>query len=280
MTEHHLSTLVRDHVTVEEPPFPSPHDVITRGRRRVRLRRNLRLGIVGLTMVVALGAAVALRTPADTSQSDPSIDPLTQQALENYNAQRMPTLMDREAREVFSRSVADLGPADFEAADYAGRNLAPQSYDRASAMSIHYGLGAFRILSVTLSHARSEAEGDAQQHCDNGLADGIYLECTVESRPQGTVITKLTAVHQLTRSSGVIVPADQIAGADPNTLWFKRTVKVVKSDTFQTYVDETVQAPTQDAAEANFTVPVEDLEDLSLNPLLVIPEPPPPPASG
>jgi hypothetical protein len=55
---------------------------------------------------------------------------------------------------------------------------------------------------------------------------------------------------------------------------------VVKSTTFQTYVDETVQAPTKDAAEATFTVPVEDLEDLSLNPLLVIPEPPPPPASG
>ena len=39
MTDHDLSTLVREHVSSDEPPFAGPAGVIARGRRTVRSRR-------------------------------------------------------------------------------------------------------------------------------------------------------------------------------------------------------------------------------------------------
>ena len=61
---------------------------------------------------------------------------------------------------------------------------------------------------------------------------------------------------------------------NPERLYFFRTVKVIKSETLVTYVQELQQAPSLEAAEAGWVVPVADLVELGSDPRLVIPEPP------
>ena len=78
----------------------------------------------------------------------------------------------------------------------------------------------------------------------------------------------------------VVVPRDKLARADPDTLTFSRSVKIVKSDTFVTSVSEHVEAPTLEAARAALEVPVETMVSLAADPRLVIPEPAEDPVSG
>ena len=49
MTRHELSTLLRDHVSHDEPPAPLPTRAIADGRRRIRRRR---LTVAGGTLAV------------------------------------------------------------------------------------------------------------------------------------------------------------------------------------------------------------------------------------
>jgi hypothetical protein len=277
MTKHELSMLVRDHVSSDEPPFAGPDDVIARGRRRVRGRRFATGGVAALVAAVAAGG-VLLTGPGDRSDGhEVTIDPATQQALEDYDARAMPELLDREARAVFSRHVDGLGPSEFEATDGNFESVPPEHYDKASGMSVAFGGDSEHQLRVDLGHARSEAEGDAQEYCADGLAEGYYLECSVDVVDDAVLISKLWALRPFDeRDDGSMraLNTEQLAHTDPARLWFERDVKVIKSETFVTYTTERVKAPNQQVAEGLFQVPLADLAELATDPQLVIPHPP------
>jgi hypothetical protein len=276
MTQHELSQLVRDHVASDEPPFRDPDDVIAHGRRRVRGRRMATGGVAALVAAVAMGGAlmaVSGDEPGDTT----TIDPAIQEALDDYDPWAMPELLDQEAREVFSRSVDDLGPSEFEATDSQAVSIPSEHYDKASGMSVSYGGDSDHELRVSLSHSRSEAEGDAQRYCADGLAEGVYLQCTVERHGEDTAISMLWALRpyqDLQDGTMMVTRKDQLDSIDPDRLWFEHSVKVIKSETFVTYTSERVHASTREAAEGLFQVPVADLVELGLDPTLVIPHPP------
>lgn len=283
MTEHDLTTLVPDHVSSDEPPFTlTPDDAIGRGRRAARTRRLLAGGAT--LAVLAVGGAVVgpqvlgSDTPRDRSTA---IDPATAAFLADYDASQMPRILEDESRAVLERSVDDLGPATFKAGDNQGRALPEKWWDRASGMSVSYGGGTDHRFSVNLAHARGEAEGNAQEYCRSGLSDGYYLECTVDAPGDGSVvITKLWALRPYMGNGFIAVTSDELATIDADALWFERTVKVVKSETFVTYVSETLKAPSLAAAEAAFEVPAADLAELGTDPQVVMPAPEPDPVSG
>ena len=277
MTKHELSMIVRDHVASDEPPFAGPRDVIARGRRRVRGRRLATGGVAALVAVVAVGGALVVGVGDEPGGPVTSVDPATQQALEDYDARAMPELLDREARAVFSRSVDALGPSEFDAVDGNTESIPPEHYDKASGMSVSFGGDSEHQLRVDLSHAKSEAEGDAQEYCDSGLEEGYYLSCSVDVVDDAVIISKLWALRPFDGwgdGSMTALTTRQLANTDPDRLWFERDVKVIKSETFVTYVTERVKAPTQQAAEGLFQVPVSDLAELGTDPRLVIPHPP------
>jgi len=283
MTEHDLTTLVQDHVRSDEPPFTLTPDVaIRRGRRTTRTRR---LVAGGATLaVLAVGGAVAAPQLLGSDAPDrevTAIDPATAAFLESYDASQMPRVLEEESRTVLERSVQDLGPVTFHAGDEQGAALPEKWWDRASGMSVTYGDNTGHRFSVDLAHARSEAEGGAEYYCESGLADGSYLECTVDVRDDGSVV--ITNVWALRPSMGggfMVVYSDELATVDPDRLWFERRVKVIKSETFVTYVAETLKEPTLEAALAAFEVPAADLVELATDPQVVIPAPEPDPVSG
>jgi hypothetical protein len=279
MTHDDLATLVRADVTATEPTHGLDRMVPVRlGRRRLRTRR-LVSGAAAAAMV-AVGAAVAVPLVHDDDAAGPQrgIDPASQKALDDYDAQQMPQLIDDHVRSVLERSVPDLGSDTFRAGDGQFASLSPRDYDKASGMSVSYD-STGHTWSVSLEHARSEAEGDPQEVCPGGLASGYDLECTVETASDGdVVISRVDAIKPLGHDeygpTWMSVPRDKLDSVDPDKLWFERSVKVIKSETLVTYSAERVHAPTLAAAKATFQVPLADLVEIGTDPVLVIPAPP------
>ena len=114
------------------------------------------------------------------------LDP-AEQSLAEYDAQVMPQTLEQHSRAVLERSVPDLGPVTFLAGDGQGDALSPELYDKASGMSVRFGTDD-HYYSVSLDHAKSEAEGSAKKYCESGLAEGYYLECTVAKDADGNVV--------------------------------------------------------------------------------------------
>ena len=282
MTEHDLATLVRDHVSSDEPAFHhGSADVLARGRTVVRRRR----GLAG-TACVALLAAAAVAVPQLRSGEpgdDRVVDPAITRALDSYDPLQMPRIMDDHARPVLGASVPDLGPAEFVAFDSQSQELPERHWKMASGLVTRYGADSEHRLSITLSHSRSEAEGDPDAYCAEGLDAGYYLECTVDRTTGGDVaITTLGAMRPMRDSSGLqawqndfmAVTGDEIGTLDPDRLWFSSDVKVIKSESFVTFTSEVVRAPDLATARERLVVPTADLATIGRDPALVMPTPP------
>lgn len=275
-----LGSLLRDHADRTEPPLPpDPAPALSLGRRRLRRRR----GIAACVSVAVVGVAGGLAVPlvaghGDHGGTDHGIDPATARALADYDAGQMPRILEDHVSSVLRRSVDDLPPADFHAGDGQGARLDPEDYDKASGMSVTYEIPGQHRWSVSLSHSRSEAEGDARQTCADDVRAGYYVSCEVSRTTAGdVVITRLGALRLLApgRAAGwMTVPTGRLDDVDPDTLWFDREVKVVHSETFLTYATEYVKAPDRETAERRLEVPVSDLVEIGTDPELVIPAPP------
>jgi hypothetical protein len=275
MTEHDLSTLVRDHVSSDEPPFAGPEGVIARGRRTVRTRR-ITAGVgVAAVLAVAGGLVVPRISGSDDGGDSTAIDPAIQRALDHYDAKAMPRILEDAAREALSPSVPDLGPVKFVAFSDDGLELDAGDYDRAGGMDVRFG-GAQHSWSVELLHAGGEVDApDKEAQCAADLRAGYYLACDVMALPDGDVaVTRVTALYKAGPEWGWgALTSDEIALVPSDILWFERETEVMKSDTFLTRVNERVKAPSLAAAEDAFAVPVADQIALGSDPQLVIPVP-------
>lgn len=274
MTREDLATLLRDHVGHDEPAAMLPGPALAAGRRRLRLHRAVAAG-AGLAAVVAAAALAGPLLTSPGAEGGSALDPASTRALADYDAHRMPVLMDEHVRAVLERSVPDLGPSTFHARDDQGQDLPERHWDKASSLSVAYG-GRDHIWSVSISHARSEAEGNPEAYCADGLESGYYLECTVDRSDNGdVVISRVSALKpfRLQEDGWMAVTADQLERIDLDRLWFERTVKVIRSETLLTYATEYVKAVDRDP-EGELVVPPEDLAAVGTDPELVMPPPP------
>lgn len=274
MTHDDLATLLHDHVSHDEPPAPTPARAITGGRRRLRVRR-VTVGATGVAALTLVGAVAVPSLSADSAGEESAMDPASAAALADYDVRRMPALMDEHVRGVLERSVPDLGASTFTAYDSQHRALPERYWDRASSLAVDYGDDR-HSWNVDISHARGEAEGDPERYCREGLADGVYLECTVDRTADGeVVISSLWAIRPARGGSSMVVEADELDTVRLDRLAFERRVKVIKSETLITYASETVRATDRDPATAPFATSYDDLAEIGTDPELVMPVPPP-----
>ncbi|QWF20260.1 hypothetical protein KM427_14800 [Nocardioides sp. LMS-CY] len=276
MTQHELSTLLREHVARDEPPAPLPGPTLQAGRRRLRTRRVTEWAAALAVLAVAGASLVTWTQLDDGGRAATAMDPASAQALEDYDALRMPALMDEQVRGVLERTAPELGESRFAAYDDQRRDLPERYWSKASALEVSYGPDEHRY-SVSISHARSEAEGDPEAYCRDGLDGGYYLECTVSRTDDGdVVISMLEATRPMWGGrSHMVVQRKDLDTVDVDRLWFSRTVKVIKSETLLTYVTERVKATDPDPGSVPFTTPYADLAAIGTDPLLVMPVPPP-----
>jgi hypothetical protein len=271
MTEHDLSTLVRDHVSSDEPPFAGPDGVIARGRRTVRTRR-LAAG-VGVAAVLAVAGTVMMPRLGDSGADGApnGIDAAVQKALDSYDAEAMPAIIEDSARDVLSRSVSDLGPADFYAGGNDDSQLEPGDYDQAVGMSVSFGGQSDHRWSVEAFHTGENDASDHQESCDEDLRLGSYLECTVRVRDDGAIVINRVTALQETHPGWIVVTRSDLTTVDPDLLWFEHESEVLKGETYVGRVREVVRAPSLAAAEAELLTPWGDLDELAADPQLVIP---------
>jgi len=278
MTDHDLAELLRDHVSHDEPPTLLAMPALASGRRRVRNRRLVTGG--ASLAVLALAAAVVVPRLGGSDGPDSAMDPASAAALAAYDAHAMPELMDDHVRAVLERSVADLGPSTFGAMDSQAQDLPEEYWDKASSLAVSFGSDTHSY-DVSISHARSEAEGDPERYCQDGLTEGYYLDCSVERTADGDVIiSKLWAIKPQTllgNDTGFskVVRRDRLDDVPLDQLSFERSIKVIKSETLVTYVSERVAATDRDPATAAFSTPPADLVEIGTDPELVMPVPPP-----
>lgn len=283
MTEHDLASMVRDHVADEPPYHQSTAEVLAGGRRKVR-RTRVAVATTGIA-ALAVGAALSLpQVLRDQTGPERFIDPAIAASIEAYDVTTMPRTMDEHARSILATSVPDLGPADFVAFDDQRQKLPKHYWEMASGLVTRYGVDSPHRVTITVGHSRGEAEGNPERYCAEGLEAGYDLECVVDRTETGdVVITKLGAMRPMPGASGLqawsddfmAVTADELGTFRPERLWFSREVKVVKSETFVTYVSEVVQAPDLATARELLVVPTDDLATIGLDPALVMPSPPP-----
>ena len=278
MTDHDLAELLRDHVSHDEPPTPLALPALASGRRRLRNRRLVTGG--ASLAVLALAAAVVVPRLGGSDGPDSAMDPASAAALAAYDAHAMPELMDDHVRAVLERSVADLGPSTFGAMDSQAQDLPEEYWDKASSLAVSFGSDAHSY-DVSISHSKGEAEGDPERYCQDGLAEGYYLDCSVERTAAGdVVISKLWAIKPQTllgNDTGFskVVRRDRLDDVPLDQLSFERSIKVIKSETLITYVSERVAATDRDPATAAFSTPPADLVEIGTDPELVMPVPPP-----
>ena len=260
--------------------------------RRTLVRRRARRGFAGVLVAAAAVAALPLMPwHGSDSHGGSGMDPATAAALEHYDAQKMPQLIDQHARTALGASLDGLGDGVFRATDDQEVKLPAKYYDKASSMSVSYGAqGDPRQVVVSLRHSRSEAEGDVREMCRNELAAGYDFACTVSTNSNGdTITTSVMAVRKLDqfpRSGWGAVTREElrtgvpVAGdpsdrpIDPSEVYFMRNVESVHSTTFLTSAQEIVRAPSFEAAQQAFAVPVGALQNLVTDPVLVMPKPP------
>jgi len=294
MTDHDLATMLRDHVQQQEPPFLlSPETSMALGRRTL-VRRRARRGFAGVLVAAAAVAAIPLLPWGGShghSDDRRGIDPATARALENYDALKMPQLLEQHVAATLGDSLDGLGTAAFRASDDQGASLPPKYYDKASGMDVSYGGDGDRQVRVSLLHSASEAEGDARKTCANEVAEGYSFSCTVTIGADGDPITtRVMAMRKLddqfpqggwgalTRDelrTGIPAKGDPSQGPiDPAEVYFMRSVESVHSDTFLTSASERVRAPDLTTAESLWRVPTSAMDTIVTDPELVIPKPP------
>ena len=272
MSQHDLATLLRADVTVTEPSGGlDPMVPVQLGRRRLRARRIVS-GLAAAALVTAAGAApmVLLRHDDTTTATEPA----------PYDAEQMPRIMDEHVRQVLDRSVPDLGPVTFSATSDvpSAKPLEPGTYDQANLMRVTYGPVTHRY-DVVVLHAGSEAEGPVDQICTNEVANHLAYSCDVSRIDGLVVVTVLRAYQPMSpdplndRLGHTLVRTNEVDQVPVDRRWFQRTVKVIKSDTLLTYVNESVRAPSVEEARSEFRVPEEDLVEIGVDPALAIPVP-------
>jgi hypothetical protein len=294
-TEHDhdggLATILRAHVEEHEPPFALSADTSIALGRRTLLRRRARRGLTGVLVAAAAVAAVPLMPWGGGRGGEDlrGLDPATAYALEHYDAQQMPRILEEHTRAALGVGLDGLGRGGFSAGDSQGNPLPAKYYDKASSMTLSYGADGDRRVRVELLHSGSEAEGDARKNCENDLAQGYVFSCEVTTTAAGDVVTtRVTALRPLeVQGAGwsVVTPEELRTGVpvkgdpsqepiDPGGVYFSRSVESVHSKTFLSVAEEIVKAPSLTAATAAFRVPPAAMEAVVTDPGLVIPRPP------
>ena len=187
----------------------------------------------------------------------------------------MPNVMrealSRVAGPKFSRA---LGQPDVAAFDGAGVVIPGSLIGKASAVALRVTATAAEFLSVRVSYAPGDAEGDPQGHCDVGLELGVFLECSVRFLADGsTAILKSKAISfsaATAEATVYILSPDEVERR--SDVWFQRSVEVIRGETTIASAADVVRW--KDSSPPTVTLSDDELTSIAADPALYLSEPP------
>ncbi|WP_151082694.1 hypothetical protein [Nocardioides cynanchi] len=260
MTDHDLQTLLREHVSSDEPAFrASPSSTIARGNRV----RRLRSGAVALSTAAVLGVgAVALHSLPDRSAT--AVDPGFSAGGDTVAQHLLAT-----SAEAFGATEPDLPDGQVLARD---GDLRPVSPDSAAAqyVTVGYALPDGHTLRVSANGVDPGDLARADESCASGLADGLYASCTLTHRADGSLVMTSVGAIGAPQPDG---SHQMLTASHPRTqdsaVYYLRSVTVIDAAQGVTgSASEVVHTATAGEAADAWTVPVSTLRDLAGDPAL------------
>jgi hypothetical protein len=259
MTEHDLSTMLRDHLA-DEPPLQHTGDEAIRAARRQTVRRRALVGGAG---ALAIAAATALGLAAGSALDDEAPDA----AVAKEPPVPLTTLMESAASDAFTPYVGGLGEPQWKI-----NSVLSDPVEGGDPSAQHYLL-SYRpggdTVQVNLSvggYQPDEFETYAfATTCDAQLAERVVASCDTTTLDDGSIlITSVAPRAQIGSDSPRMLTLDQAAARPPGSVVWVRVVGLSTRDGMAVDASEYVRA--DDAESADWQVPVETLRTLALDP--------------
>lgn len=266
MTNEHDTSAVLDRLLDDEPPFTLAGTEVRRQARGTRLRRRLAAGAACAVVAgIAVGGAVLAdrvrntdRTPSPAS-SDEAFSP-------DVLANSIATALRSEAPQARGTGAAVVEVA---ALDAQSNEITGADRDKASLWTGSVDLSASDRLELSLVNQPTTLE-QATTACAGELAEGMSLSCDAATTGDHVVLSQVRAVR---RQDGAwpVVLVNKLDTAKPGSLWFQRRVTATTADGSTVMVNEFVQAPTLEAAEAEWSITTDGLVSIATNSTLAFP---------
>jgi len=230
MSEHELSTMLRDHLSDEPPVGVRSHDAIRTARRGT----NRRLAITGVAAVVALGLAAGF-LPGLLADDGPS----KARETTGFSGPTDSTYADRVqavAQDELGPYV-DLGTADLWVVNVDIEDVPADSPD-VQTVGATYDHGD-SVVRVGASGFAPEEFGSFQLECNPA---GWDASCEPSTLPDGsTIVTEVARYAQEFGSMRSVGPTE--AAKHPDTVFWGRSVHVATPSGLDVYVAEYIKTP-------------------------------------
>jgi hypothetical protein len=260
MTEHDLSSMLRDHLA-DEPPLQHTGDEAIRTARRQTVRRR---GLAAGAGALAIAAVAALGLAAGSALDDDD-PPETEVATDPPVP--LSTVMESAASDAFTPYVGILGDPrwtinDVLSAPVESGDPAAQRY----LLSYRPGGGTVQVNLSVGGYQPDEFETYSfATTCDFQKAEQVVASCDTTTLDDGSiVITSVAPRAQIGSDSPRMLTLDQAASRPPGSVVWVRVVGLSTRDGMAVDASEYVRA--DDAESADWQVPVETLQALALDP--------------
>jgi len=260
MTEHDLSSLLRDHLADEPPLQHTGDEAIRTARRQTVRRRGLAVGAGAL----AIAAVAAIGLAAGSALDD---DNPPDAAVAQDPPVPLGTLMESAASHAFTPYVGALGDPQWKV-----NTVRSEPVESGDPSAQHYllsyrpGGGTVQVNLSVGGYQPDEFETYSfATTCDYQLAEGVVASCDTTTLDDGSIlITSVAPRAQIGSDSPRMLTLEQAAARPPGSVVWVRVVGLSTRDGMAVDASEYVRA--DDAASADWQVPVETLRSLALDP--------------
>ncbi|WP_134766497.1 hypothetical protein [Nocardioides sp. 1609] len=265
MTEHDLSTLLRDHLSDEPPTSLSPGDAIRTGRRQTHRARLFAAGAGALAVaaVAALGGTGVLGGGTDS-------DPVAKEApVAQAPPETLADVMEDVAADGFTPYAGALGEPRWSVNDVLGQPVEPGDPAAQNFLLDYRPAGTPQVNLTVGGFAPEDRENyPFEGACAAGLDRGTLVECTETILADGSLVTvSVGPISQVGGDAPQLLTVQEVAGRDPGTFAWSRVVAVDSIDDVSTRASEYVRGA--DVEAADWQVPVAALRALALDPALL-----------
>jgi len=264
MSEHDLSTILREHLTDEPPVGVTSGDAIRRGRRQ----GHRRLALVGGAAAAVLAVAVAV-LPGLVDGDEPGR--ARDAASAPPEGVAIPGALESLAATKVEPYVGALGAPTWDVVDVEGRPVAP---DAAEAQFFELGYEPAGSALVQL-HVAGYAPEEFDLYsfgstCADSEQDGMAVSCEQETLADGsTIITSVAPYTDVTNTTKRLITVAQARKHPEKVLW-ARSFSISTRDGVTAGVSELVRADSADTA--TWLVPVEVLREIATDADLLNPD--------
>ena len=264
MSEHDLSTILREHLTDEPPVGVTSGDAIRTGRRQ----GHRRLALVGGATAAVLAVAVAV-LPGLVDGDQPG------QARDAASAPpegvAIPGALESLAATKVEPYVGALGAPTWDVVDVEG-----QAVDPADAEAQFFELGYEPVGSAMVQlHVAGYAPEEFDLYsfdttCEHNTQDGFSVSCVQETLADGsTIISSVAPYTDVTNTTKRLVKVTKARKHPENVLW-ARSFSISTRDGVTAGISEFVRAESPETAA--WLVPAEVLREIATDADLLDPD--------